>query len=147
MPNIRLDFLNSVKLEKAKAFIVLVIYFRLQKLCALDNEIVFIPSSLLQIPSLRKLHLASNKITSLCGDPNEIDDVTSTSDSESWSCTALNVLNLSHNKLKRLPQGIQGCASLIKLYLDHNSLKEFPMPWKSPLVSLISATHLLLFYN
>ncbi|XP_067017125.1 leucine-rich repeat serine/threonine-protein kinase 1-like isoform X3 [Acropora muricata] len=108
-------------------------FTRLQKLCALDNEIVFIPSSLLQIPSLRKLHLASNKITSLCGDPNEIDDVTSTSDSESWSCTALNVLNLSHNKLKRLPRGIQGCASLTKLYLDHNSLKEFPMPWKSPL--------------
>ena len=95
------------------------------------------PASILQIPTLKKLYLSRNNITSLCGDPNDSDEGSSINDSETWGCTALKVLSLSCNKLQYLPRGIQGAAGLTKLLLDHNSLREFPMPWKCPLVSLL----------
>ena len=95
------------------------------------------PASILQIPTLKKLNLARNNITSLCGDPEESDDNSSMSDSETWGCTALKVLNLSNNKLESLPRGIQGALGLTKLFVDNNKLRHFPMPWKCPLVSML----------
>ncbi|XP_078364681.1 leucine-rich repeat serine/threonine-protein kinase 1-like isoform X2 [Oculina patagonica] len=109
-------------------------YTRIQKLSANDNELKFVPASLLQIPTLKKLHLARNNITSLCGDPNDSDELgSSMTDSETWGCTALKVLSLSYNKLECLPRGIQGAIGLTKLLVDHNKLRDFPMPWKCPL--------------
>lgn len=108
---------------------------RLHKLSAFENELTFVPASLMHIPTLTKLNLARNNITSLCGDPDDSEEVSSMADSETWGCTALKVLSLSHNKLQILPRGIQGASGMKKLLLDHNSLREFPMPWKCPLVS------------
>ena len=112
---------------------------RIQKLSANDNELTFVPASILQIPTLKKLNLARNNITSLCGDPDESDENSSMTDSETWGCTALKVLNLSNNKLECLPRGIQGALGLTKLVVDNNKLRNFPMPWKCPLVSLLNA--------
>lgn len=97
---------------------------------------MFIPASILQIPTLVKLHLARNKITSLCDNHDDSEEISSTPDSETWGCTALKVLNLSDNNLQHLPSGIQGATALTKLLLDRNDLKNFPMPWKCPLVSM-----------
>ena len=96
------------------------------------------PASILQIPTLKKLNLARNNITSLCGDPEESDENFSVENSETWGCTALKVLNLSSNELEYLPRGIQGALGLTKLVVDHNKLRDFPMPWKCPLVSLLN---------
>ena len=95
-----------------------------------------IPASILQIPTLTKLHLAHNKIVSLCDNHDDSEETSSTADYETWGCTALKVLNLSDNNLQYLPGGIQGATALTKLLLDRNELKTFPMPWKCPLVSM-----------
>ena len=133
---IRLEIYNLEFYIKKLIYCRFVSSIRLQKLSAFDNEIKFVPSSLLQIPTLTKLNLARNNITSLYGDPDDSDDISSVADSETWGCTALKVLNLSHNNLQYLPRGVQGAAAMTKLLLDHNNLREFPMPWKCPLVSL-----------
>ena len=109
---------------------------RIQTLSAFENELTFVPASLLQIPTLRKLNLSRNKITSLSGDPNDdSEENANMTDGETWGCTALKVLSLSNNKLQHLPRGIQGAVGLTKLLVDHNDLRDFPMPWKCPLVS------------
>ena len=94
------------------------------------------PASILQIPTLKKLNLSHNNITSLSGDPEESDENSSMNDSETWGCTALKVLNLSNNKLEHIPRGIQGALGLTKLLVGSNKLRDFPMPWKCPLVSV-----------
>jgi len=98
-----------------------------------------VPAAILQIPTLKKLNLAGNNITSLSGDPEESDENSNMADSETWGCTALKVLNLSNNKLEHLPRGIQGALGLTKVLVDNNKLRDFPMPWKCPLVSLLNA--------
>ena len=112
----------------------MVSFVRLQELVASENHLQFVPSSIFQIRTLKKLFLARNNVTSLCGDPDDVDDTAG--EGETWSCTALKVLNLSHNALQYLPRGIQGAASLKRLYVDHNQLRDFPMPWKCPLVEI-----------
>lgn len=104
-------------------------YTRIQKLSAFDNQLTYAPVSLFQLPTMKKLNLARNNISSLFGELEEGEEA----DGDTWGCTALKVLTLSFNQLKSLPNGIQGAVGLTKLYLDHNNLRDFPMAWKCPL--------------
>ena len=103
---------------------------RIQKLSAFDNQLTYAPVSLFQLPTMKKLNLARNNISSLFGELEEGEEA----DGNTWGCTALKVLTLSFNQLKSLPNGIQGAVGLTKLYLDNNNLRDFPMAWKCPLV-------------
>ena len=106
-------------------------FFRLQKLSFARNQLTYVPASLFQVKTLKKLNLSHNHITSLAGECIEGDEPL---DMETWTCTSLKVLNLSNNALRHLPAGIYGSTALVRLYVGHNKLKDFPTPWKCPLV-------------
>ena len=88
----------------------------LRKCTKLDlhqNNIKYVPASILELPLIKELNLSYNKIFEL---PNVL-----------WSASLLR-LNLSRNELKALPDcATKLCSdSMAVLRLEHNQLKEVP---------------------
>ena len=85
---------------------------RCTKLSLHYNNLMRIPASILELPSIKELDLSHNKICEL---PSVL-----------WS-VSLVYLNLSYNELKTLPDGVtEHASSLESLYLEHNQLREVP---------------------
>ena len=78
-----------------------------------QNDIRYVPTSILELPVIKELNLSNNKITEL---PNVL-----------WSASLIK-LNLSHNKLNTLPdRATELCTySMTGLQLENNQLKEVP---------------------
>ena len=83
------------------------------KLDLQQNNIKYVPASILELPLIKQLNLSYNKITEL---PKVL-----------WSASLVQ-LNLSHNELKTLPDcATELCTdSMAVLRLEHNQLKEVP---------------------
>ena len=86
---------------------------RCTKLGLHQNNIKYIPASILELPMIKELNLSYNKISKV---PNI-----------SWSASLIR-LNLSHNELKTLPDcATELCSdSMAVLQLEHNQLKTVP---------------------
>ena len=77
-----------------------------------QNNMTYVPASVLELPAIRELNLSRNKIPEL---PNV-----------SWSASLVQ-LNLSNNELKTLPDcATELCDSMKVLRLEHNRLKTVP---------------------
>ncbi|XP_077988443.1 leucine-rich repeat serine/threonine-protein kinase 1-like [Glandiceps talaboti] len=115
---------------------------RLKEYRASNNNLESVPIEIFQLPSLEKLMLDNNQMTSLeCvveDRTHDVDDVDSPrresvhEDSE-WNCPELSHLDVSHNNLKRLPKGIQSASKLRKLLVGSNKLVTLPQIWSCPL--------------
>ena len=78
-----------------------------------QNDIRYVPASILELPVIKELNLSNNKITEL---PKVL-----------WSASLIK-LNLSHNELNTLPDcATEMCTySMTVLKLENNQLKEVP---------------------
>jgi len=116
---------------------------------ASHNQLIRVPSGLFLLPELSNLHLSYNLLTHLPGDPL-VASGTAESDSgvscdlphycinvflsflpvflpdARWRCEKLKKLDLSHNRLRSLPDTFDDLKRLSVLNLSHNYLKELP---------------------
>ncbi|XP_070542862.1 leucine-rich repeat serine/threonine-protein kinase 1-like [Ptychodera flava] len=117
---------------------------RLKTMNASHNSLTQVPVEVFQVPSLVKLSLSHNNLTSLedksrwsRSESGHFEEVPDSRDScyedVEWNCPKLTFLDVSHNSLKRIPKGIQSATNLTKLLASNNKLKKIPDPWSCPL--------------
>nr|XP_002736404.1 PREDICTED: leucine-rich repeat serine/threonine-protein kinase 1-like [Saccoglossus kowalevskii] len=123
-----------------------VICQRLKELNVSHNLLHSVPIALFQLPSLERLNLSNNILTSL-GEGNSLHDSTVSSDSalsdsfseentDTWNCSGLVHLDVSYNALYKLPRYLRAANKLESLNVSNNKLKTFPRLWSCPLETL-----------
>ncbi|XP_033749578.1 leucine-rich repeat serine/threonine-protein kinase 1-like [Pecten maximus] len=118
---------------------------RLKRIQLGHNKLETLCSELFQIADLEELYLSHNNLQYLVREHQTIifSRVPSTEDvppvspgSKDWSCYKLVRLDVSHNKLKMLPNAIKQCSSLMSLNASHNCMSAFCGGWDCNLLQL-----------
>jgi serine/threonine protein kinase/Leucine-rich repeat (LRR) protein len=99
--------------------------FRLKVIKANNNEMETVSLHVFRIPSLEVINVSCNKLYNLPG-PEVLIDTDNDSNENNWLCTQLKVLDVSHNKLKRLPEAFEKVLHLRKLNVRDNLLDRLP---------------------
>lgn len=79
------------------------------------NQIAEVPAELFQLKNVREIDISYNKITRLITTVFESD--------EEWRCPCLEELNVSNNRLTRIPSSIWSLAKLSTIKLSNNKLE------------------------
>jgi Leucine-rich repeat (LRR) protein len=147
--NIKHLDLSNLELESVPAWVVK--YHRLEELNLSSNQLSYITEDLAQLHELKKLWLHNNQLTHLPSQPSpqlnyiNLHNNALTHIPANWlNQPSLEVWNLSHNKIARLPKNNwQQLASLQKLDLSYNALTVL----RQEIVNLPKAKHLFLEHN
>lgn len=105
---------------------------KLEHLSMKDNQIEKLFGELTELHNLRTLNLRNNNIKS-SGVPKEL-----------FLLVDLTTLDLSHNRLKEVPEGMEKAKSLLVLNLSHNQIEAIP---PSLFINLTDLLFLDLSYN
>ena len=109
-----------------------VFYYSLQELDASRNQLAFIPSSLFQMNDLIYLNLSYNLLRCL---PGDMDDACP--DAE-WTCEKVKRFDLSHNRIRTLPERFDNLRRLNTLNVAYNYLQELPVSLSWGCINLVS---------
>lgn len=90
-------------------FYTLSIYFSIQEsLSLVRNDLERLHGELTELPCLRSLIIRHNKVKS-SGIPTDL-----------FRSEELTTIDLSHNALKEVPEGLEKCKTVLVLNLSHN---------------------------
>ncbi|XP_072051072.1 leucine-rich repeat serine/threonine-protein kinase 1-like [Amphiura filiformis] len=95
-----------------------------------------VPSEIFMFTRLETLSLAHNHIDKIELANIEVREASQSTLEAAWRCSSLKQLDLSHNRLQTIPNGIQAATQLTKLYIASNKLKDLPQSWCCPLEKL-----------
>lgn len=107
-------------------------FYSLQDLDASRNQLAFLPSSLFQMSELIYINLSYNLLRCL---PGDIDDACPDA---IWTCEKLKRLDLSHNRIRSLPEHFDNLRRLNTLNLAYNYLQELPVSLSWGCINLVS---------
>nr|XP_022329878.1 leucine-rich repeat serine/threonine-protein kinase 1-like isoform X4 [Crassostrea virginica] len=121
----------------------------LENILLQENQIEELCYELFQLPELKYLNVAHNKMKYMVKSHQRYEDwrvLNPDGEKVEWSCTKLRCLNTSYNNLEMLPTEISSCTGLVELDASNNKLKAFPSPWECKLSTLnISHNELVRF--
>lgn len=112
---------------------------RLENILLQENQLEELCYELFQLPELRYLNVAHNKMRYMVKSHQRYEDwrvLKPDTDKPEWSCTKLRCLNASYNNLEMLPTEISSCSGLVELDASNNKLVAFPSPWECKLSTL-----------
>lgn len=135
---------------------------------ASHNQLTYIPSGLFLLPNLATLQLSYNLLNHLPGDPDDVTaqdtsgvcpippmflppyhhtqsslpcshvPLVGLPPNIRWTCEKLKKIDLSHNRLRGLPDTFDELRRLSVIHLSHNYLKELPQSCCWGCVNLVS---------
>ncbi|XP_037955141.1 protein flightless-1 [Teleopsis dalmanni] len=110
----RLQWLNLDKTQLREIPEELGNLLKLEHLSLKNNDLEKLFGELTELSCLRSLNLRHNRVKS-SGIPPEL-----------FRLDELTTLDLSHNKLKEIPEGLERASSLLVLNLSHNTIETIP---------------------
>ena len=98
--------------------------YRLSHLNVSQNQLASLPFAIFSLPNLTVLRASRNQLYRL---PE--------SETDAWTCTKLKKLDVSRNKLVRLPaRYFEELRYLREINVSHNDLEELPFNWGSTIL-------------